>query len=66
MAPRARGSVIIPGSFAISTVPKAYWTAPIDLGIAMLHAEVGAAHAGVRGEWRVDDGEARFVPQATS
>jgi len=53
------------GSFVITTVPKAYWTAPLDLGIAMLHAEVGAAHAGVRGEWRVDTDEARFVAQVT-
>lgn len=54
------------GSFVISTVPKAYWTASLDLGIAMLHAEVGASHAGVRGEWSVDADEARFAPRATS
>ncbi len=54
------------GSFVIGTVPKAYWTAPIDLGIAMLHAEVGAAHAGVQGRWRVDEGEARFMAQVAS
>jgi len=53
------------GSFVIATVPKPYWTAPLDLGIAMLHAEVGAAHAGVRGEWRVGTDEARFVAQVT-
>jgi nitroreductase len=54
------------GSFVIGTAPKAYWTAPIDRGIAMLHAELGAAHAGVRGEWKVDAGGATFVPQAAS
>jgi len=54
------------GSLVIATVPKAYWTAPIDLGIAMLHAEVGAAHAGVRGSWSVDAIAARFTPEATA
>jgi hypothetical protein len=30
---------------------KLYWTAPIDFGIAMLHIELAAAHAGVSGGW---------------
>jgi len=30
---------------------KLYWTAPIDFGIARLHVEVGALHAGVTGAW---------------
>jgi nitroreductase len=30
---------------------KLYWTAPIDFGIARLHVELGALHAGVRGAW---------------
>lgn len=43
---------------------KTYWTAPIDFGIAMLHAELGAMHAGVSGTWVVGSGAevARFVP----
>lgn len=43
---------------------KTYWTARIDFGIAMLHAELGAAHAGVSGAWVVGNGVevARFVP----
>lgn len=44
---------------------KTYWTAPIDLGIAMLHAELGALHAGVSGTWVVgtESEVARFVPE---
>ena len=43
---------------------RTYWTAPIDLGIAMLHVELGAAREGVRGAWeRLDEPlVARFVP----
>lgn len=50
----------------IETVPKAYWTAQIDLGIAMLHAEAGAAHVGVHGAWSVGPNEARFAPRVAS
>ena len=39
------------GALVLSTTPGAYWTAPIDCGIAMLHAELGALHEGVRGDW---------------
>lgn len=51
----------------LSAASKTYWTAPIDFGIAMLHAELGAAHAGVRGGWTTDSESevARFVPGAT-
>jgi hypothetical protein len=43
---------------------KTYWTAPLDFGIAMLHAELGALHAGVSGSWVVGSGAevSRFVP----
>jgi nitroreductase len=34
-----------------SRADKLYWTAPIDFGIAMLHIELAAAHAGVTGRW---------------
>lgn len=52
----------------MTAAPKTYWTAPIDFGIAMLHAELGAAQAGVRGSWVApSNGEvARFVPGETS
>jgi hypothetical protein len=30
---------------------RPYWTWPIDCGIAMLHAELGALHEGVGGRW---------------
>jgi nitroreductase len=43
---------------------RTYWTAPMDLGIAMLHVELGAAHEGVHGAWeRLEEPfVARFVP----
>lgn len=34
----------------------------VDLGIAMLHIELGAAHGGVSGTWQEGDGSALFVP----
>ena len=35
------------GSLVMGRAEKLYWTAPIDLGIATLHIELAAAHAGV-------------------
>lgn len=51
-------------ALVLTKAAKTYWTAPIDLGIAMRHAELGAAHAGVRGAWTIGAGAevARFVP----
>ncbi len=51
-------------ALVLTKAPKTYWTAPLDLGIAMLHAELGAMHAGVGGTWTVGTGAevARFVP----
>jgi hypothetical protein len=53
------------GSLAMGRAEKLYRTAPIDFGIAMLHVELGAAHAGVTGRWELLDGPdvARFSPQ---
>jgi len=52
-------------ALVLTEAPKVYWTAPIDFGIAMLHAELGAAHAGVIGRWSVGRGGevARFIPR---
>jgi hypothetical protein len=46
------------------TTEGAYWTAQIDCGIAALHAELGALHAGVSGAWQrlAAPDVARFVP----
>ena len=43
---------------------KLYWTAPIDLGIARLHVELGAQHEGVRGTWTMlpEPDAGRFSP----
>lgn len=51
------------GSLVLSVAPNAYRTAPIDIGIAMLHAELGASHAGVSGSWTIDAEGARFAPR---
>lgn len=53
-------------ALVVSVAERAYWTAPIDLGIVMLHAELGAVHAGVRGVWEAAQAPdvARFVPTA--
>jgi nitroreductase len=52
------------GALVLASAERAYWTAPIDFGIAMLHAELGALHDGVRGEWRrlMPPDVARFEP----
>jgi nitroreductase len=39
-------------TLVLSSADSVSWTAPIDFGIAMLHAELGAAHEGVRGAWQ--------------
>jgi len=46
------------------TTDRTYWTAPIDCGIAALHAELGALHAGVSGTRQRLAGPdvARFTP----
>ena len=53
------------GSLVMSGTDKLYWTASIDFGIAMLHVELGAAHAGVTGRWERLEGPdvGRFSPQ---
>lgn len=52
------------GALVLTCPPGAYFTADIDRGIAMLHVELGAAHAGVSGSWERLDGRGvvRFVP----
>ncbi len=49
---------------ALAAADGAYWTAPIDCGIAMLHAELGALHEGVHGDWvrLASPDVARFEP----
>jgi len=52
------------GALVMGRAEKTYWTAPVDFGIAMLHAELGAAHEGVSGAWEQlpEPDVARFVP----
>jgi hypothetical protein len=54
------------GALVMSSILTPYWTAPIDFGICMLHVDLGAAHAGVRGTWEPFETPdvARFVPIA--
>jgi nitroreductase len=53
-------------SLVMSRADKLYWTAPIDLGIARLHVELGAPHEGVSGAWEELPAPdvARFTPGA--
>lgn len=55
-------------ALVIAPAPKVYWTAPLDYGIAKLHAELGALHAGVSGGWEMLFGPdvARFSPTQRS
>lgn len=39
------------GALVLGRADRLYWTAPIDLGIARLHVELGARHEGVTGAW---------------
>lgn len=51
-------------SLVVAGADTTYWTAPIDFGIVMLHAELGALHEGVTGVWdaAAPPGIARFTP----
>ena len=52
-------------ALVLSGIPKPYWTAPLDYGIAMLHAELGALKAGTKGAWETGleaPDVARFQP----
>lgn len=40
------------GALVLSSAENPGWTAPIDFGIAMLHAELGAAREGIHGAWQ--------------
>jgi nitroreductase len=52
------------GTLVMSAAETPSCTARVDFGIAMLHAELGAAHEGVRGYWEHLDAPdvARFTP----
>jgi nitroreductase len=51
-------------TLVMSQADKPYWTAPIDLGIARLHVELGAQHEGVTGAWELRPAPdvAAFIP----
>ena len=51
-------------ALVMARADKLYWTAPIDLGIARLHVELGAQHEGVKGSWTMlaEPDVARFTP----
>jgi nitroreductase len=52
------------GALVLYSVKDTYRTAALDLGIAMVHAQLGAEHAGAPGRWeRLDAPDvARWVP----
>lgn len=45
----------------VANISKNFGYGEIDVGIAMLHIEVGAAHCGVYGDWEVSDGLPLFT-----
>ena len=48
-------------SIQIANISKNFGYGEIDVGIAMLHIEVGAAHCGIYGDWEVTDGLPLFT-----
>ena len=45
----------------IAKISKNFGYGELDIGIAMLHIEVGAAHCGVFGDWEINDGLPLFT-----
>lgn len=54
----------LPGEKGIEVIQTGsnYGYGAVDLGIAMLHIELGAAHGGVSGTWKEQEGSAFFTP----
>lgn len=57
--------ILNPTSIQIANISKNFGYGEIDVGIAMLHIEVGAAHCGVYGDWEVSDGLPLFTIDPT-
>lgn len=51
------------GSILMKRTSQNFGYGTLDCGIAMLHIELGAAHAGVLGEWREAKGGWEFITQ---
>lgn len=49
---------------AVETISQNYGYGKLDCGIAMLHVELGAAHAGVTGDWELSNHERVFIASA--
>lgn len=49
-------------SIAVKNTSSNYGYGRLDCGIAMLHVELGAAHAGVSGEWDLTGDDRVFIP----
>ncbi|OQB25260.1 MAG: Nitroreductase family protein [Firmicutes bacterium ADurb.Bin182] len=56
--------IVEDGSIGIRRISPNFGYGEVDCGIAMLHIELGAAHAGVSGKWDKKDDYAIFVPIA--
>lgn len=57
--------ILNPESIQIANIARNFGYGEIDVGIAMLHVEVGAAHCGVYGDWEVSDGLPLFTADHT-
>ena len=51
-------------SITVKNIASNYGYGKLDCGIAMLHVELGAAHAGVTGSWDMHENEMNFSPIA--
>lgn len=67
IAPSARNAqpwefdILDPNHLQIAQVSRNFGYGELDCGIAMLHAEIGAAHCGVYGDWTIEDGLPLFT-----
>ena len=49
------------GRISVKTISSNYGYGNLDCGIAMMHVELGAAHAGVTGDWDLSGNERVFI-----
>lgn len=57
--------ILSSNNIQIAKISKNFGYAELDIGIAMLHIEVGAAHCGVFGDWETTDGLPLFTADYT-
>jgi nitroreductase len=58
------GFIVEDESIIVKKLSSNFGYGDVDCGIAMLHVELGAAHAGVSGKWDIYNGFSKFTPIA--